>query len=154
MALVEWTSELEIGIGVIDGQHRRIVDYINALHEADKTDNRNLIGVTIEHLIDYTYSHFAFEEALMEEAGYEAISIHKGTHQAFRDRVDSIKQRFVAGEQVGAELADLLQSWLLSHIKSDDTSYAGLVKEKIPRVEAHKEGNWMSNAIKRFFGSS
>jgi hypothetical protein len=35
MPQIPWTSELEIGIGVIDGQYRRIVDYINALDASE-----------------------------------------------------------------------------------------------------------------------
>jgi len=152
MPLIEWTQELEIGIRVIDGQHRRIVDYINDLHEADKTNDRNEVGRVIEDLIDYTYSHFEFEEALMDEAGYDALAIHQGTHQAFRGRVDELKQRFVDGENVAGDLIELLQTWLIRHIMSDDQSYAALVRQKMPRIENQEGGNWIGSAIKKFFG--
>ena len=33
MAYLDWKDELNTGIRVIDGQHRRIVDYINQLHD-------------------------------------------------------------------------------------------------------------------------
>ena len=152
MPLIEWTPELEIGIRVIDGQHHRIVDYINALDEAQKTDNRDQVGRVIEDLIDYTYSHFEFEEALMEEAGYDALSIHQSTHLAFRERVDGLKNRFVAGEDVAGDLIELLQTWLIRHIMSDDQSYAALVRQKMPRIENQEGGNWIGSAIKKFFG--
>ena len=32
--LITWTPDLSVGIDVIDGQHQRIVEYINMLHEA------------------------------------------------------------------------------------------------------------------------
>jgi len=151
MALIEWTPELEIGIQVIDGQHRRIVDYINDLDEAEKTDNRDVIARVFEDLIDYTYSHFEFEEALMEEAGYDALTIHQSTHKAFRSKVDQLKTRFSQGEQVARDLVDLLKTWLLEHIMHDDQSYSSLVKEKMPRIQKQQSGNWISSAIKRFF---
>jgi len=151
MALIEWTAQLEIGIPVIDGQHHRIVDYINDLHVAEQSGDDALTGRVIDDLIDYTYSHFAFEEALMEEAGYDALVIHKNTHQAFRDRVDALKARFQRGESVAGELASLLQTWLIQHIMSDDTSYAGLVKQNMPRIEQQHSGNWLKAAIARFF---
>jgi hemerythrin len=152
MPRIEWTDELCIGIPVIDGQHKRIVDYINELHDAGATAPAATTGRIIDDLIEYTYSHFAFEESLMEEAGYDALPVHSKTHDAFRTRVDAIKARHLAGEDVAAELAELLQTWLIRHILNDDDSYAGLVKQKMPRIEGQQDGSWIGNAIKRFFG--
>lgn len=151
MSLIEWTPELEIGIRVIDGQHHRIVDYINELQRAEQTRDRDRVARVIEDLVDYTYSHFAFEEALMEEAGYDALSIHQGTHQAFRDKLDALKTRFTEGRDITAELIELLRYWLIRHIMSDDKSYAPLVREKLSGIEQRQGGNWLGNALKRFF---
>ena len=151
MALIQWTRDLEIGIPVIDGQHHRIITYINDLDEISAQGDASVTGRVIGDLIDYTYSHFAFEETLMEEAGYDAIAIHRNTHKAFCDRVDQIKARHDAGENVATELAELLQTWLISHIMSDDTSYAPLVKEKMPRIDQYKGGSWLANTLGKFF---
>lgn len=151
MALIEWNHELEIGIQVIDGQHRRIVDYINDLHEAEKSADKDVIDRVFMDLIDYTYSHFAFEESLMDEAGYDALSIHKNTHLAFRERVDALKARHENGEPVAGELTELLQTWLLRHIMNDDTTYAPMVKQKMPRIESQDGGSWLSNKVRSFF---
>ena len=151
MAHIEWTPELEIGIDVIDGQHHRIVDYINELTDIAAGGERTVVGRVISDLIDYTFSHFAFEEALMEEAGYDSLSIHQNTHEAFRRRIADFKQRFEAGEAVAEPLAELLRTWLVSHIMSDDVSYAGLVREKWPGIRSGDGGNWLGKAIKRFF---
>ena len=37
MERIEWTADLNLGIDVIDSQHRNIVDYINQLTEAIET---------------------------------------------------------------------------------------------------------------------
>jgi hemerythrin len=151
MSHIEWTQELEIGIGVIDGQHRRIVDYINTLDDVCQIPDREVVGQVIGDLIDYTYSHFAFEEALMEEAGYEFLSIHQNTHKAFCERIEQLRKRFDDGGDVAEPLAELLRTWLINHIMSDDDSYAALVKEKLPRIEAKNQGTWLGSAVKRFF---
>ena len=67
--LVSWTADLSVGIEAIDDQHRRIVDYINELHEASQNDDRNVVGRIIDDLMEYTVSHVSFEEAMMERAG-------------------------------------------------------------------------------------
>lgn len=152
MSTIEWTADLEIGIPVIDGQHRRIVDYINTLHDLGRHPDRNALDRVIDDLIDYTYSHFAFEEALMEEAGYEFLAIHQRTHGAFRDRVEELRGRFDAKEDIADPLAVLLKTWLIQHIMSDDTSYSALVREKMPRIEGKNQGTWTTRALRRFFG--
>jgi len=150
MPHIEWTEELELGIPVVDGQHHRIVDYINEIY-ALEGDDRATVQRIVDDLIDYTFSHFAFEETLMEEAGYEALAIHKETHLAFRKRVDQLKTRFVAGENIASDLAALLETWLIHHIQNDDTSYAPLVREQMQRLRAQQNGNWLSDTVSRFF---
>ena len=151
MPHIEWSADLEIGISVIDGQHRRIVDYINTLTDIAQQPNREITGAVIDDLIDYTYSHFEFEEALMEEAGYEPVAVHCRTHEAFREQINAFKKRFKAGEEITEDLAELLRTWLISHIVREDKHYAPLVQEKLPGIERKDQGSWLGNTLKRFF---
>ena len=80
MALLQWVPELDTGIAEIDTQHKRIVDYINKLHELRQTHHRERLAEVIAEMVDYTISHFAFEEALMESAGYMFSGPHKKVH--------------------------------------------------------------------------
>jgi hemerythrin len=151
MQRVEWMQEFEIGINVIDTQHKRIVDYINQLVDFDGHAEHDEMAELINALIDYTYSHFAFEEALMEEAGYEFTCVHKRTHQAFTEHVAKLHQRFNQGEDVSAEIGTLLQTWLINHIQDDDQGYAPQVRQQLAVIEKKDSGGWLSNTIKRFF---
>ncbi len=151
MRRVEWKQEYEIGINVIDTQHKRIVDYINQLVDFDGHAGHDEMAELINALIDYTYSHFAFEEALMEEAGYEFLSVHKRTHEAFSERVGDLHQRFKQGNDVSAEIGTLLQTWLINHILDDDQSYVPLVRRQLALIEKKDAGGWLSNTIKRLF---
>jgi hemerythrin len=152
MPQIEWTSDLEIGIAVIDGQHRRIVDYINTLDAIEGDGETRTVARVMDELVDYTYSHFAFEEALMEEAGYAYLSVHQGTHRAFIGRVNELKRRFDNGENVAADVAELLRTWLISHIMSDDNSYAPIVREQMPGIAQKEQGGWLSRTVQKFFG--
>ena len=66
--LLTWTPDLSVGIEIIDNQHKRIVEYINQLHEARIRQDKEAISQVIEELVDYTLSPFSFEESMMEEA--------------------------------------------------------------------------------------
>lgn len=151
MKKLVWTPDLDTGIAVIDRQHERIVDLINAL--ATASHDRGAIGDALGELIDYTMSHFAFEEELMEEAGYHFCAAHKRVHEMFTRRVGEYKLRFDAGENVTDELRAMLARWLFNHIRSDDKAYSEQVKRYLDQFSRHHQGGgWMQRTLNRLFG--
>ena len=152
MAHLVWTDDLNTGIEVIDGQHKRIVEYINQLHDARLKHDKAAIGEVIEATVDYTLSHFGFEETLMEDAGYEFVRPHKKVHELFVKRVADFQLRFRAGEDISEELHNLLARWLFSHIRNDDAGYVSAVKSNMQvLVQEKQEGGWFSRSIGKFF---
>lgn len=151
MQHIEWSSEFELGIGVIDAQHKRIVDYINMLVDYDDHATHDEIAELIDSLIDYTYSHFGFEESLMEEASYEYTNVHKRTHVAFTERIDELHKKFDKGEDVSKEIGSLLQTWLINHIKEDDRGYVSAVKQRLQLIENKDAGGWLMRVFRRYF---
>jgi hemerythrin len=176
---VAWTSDLSTGIDVIDGQHKRILDYINQLGEivrskysglgsqiklTDKFDDnidsildeaifqdRLSVGLVLNALVDYTVSHFAFEESLQEEVGYKFAKPHKAVHDIFIKRVTRYQEMHNAGEDIAKELHSMLSIWLVNHIKKDDMAYVNEVKTNILGIVSDKEKKKDDNWIKRFF---
>ena len=114
MALLVWQDDLNIGIDVIDHQHMRIVEMLNHLHVAQKSLERLAVAEVIDELVDYTMSHFAFEEELMEVAGYPFCAAHKRVHEIFGKRVGEYRLRFQAGEDITDELRTMLSRWLFN----------------------------------------
>lgn len=148
MAMI-WMNDWNTGIDVIDEQHKRIVDYINALENA----NMQTTGRVIQELVDYTESHFAFEESLQVEAGYQFSTPHKATHVAFIKRLNTYQEDYRKGEDVAAKLYAMLATWLIHHIKRDDMAYVTAVQENLQRiVENKKEGGWLKRSLSLFFG--
>ena len=129
METLNWTADLSIGIELIDDQHRRIVDYINELQEASQTNDLDVVGRIIDDLMEYTVSHFSFEEAMMERAGYRFLGPHKKVHELFTRRVTEFRQRFKLREDVASEMQETLIKWLMNHIKNEDRNYAATVRE-------------------------
>jgi len=152
MPYIEWTDSFSTGISVIDAQHKRIIHYINQLTDAQNLQEPELIGEVLLNLIDYTLMHFEFEESLMEDAGYDAISIHKKTHDSFRNKINSYHDRYKAGEDISDELFQVLNIWLVNHIAEDDNSYAPVVRKNIPNINTSDKNDWLKKKIKRFFG--
>lgn len=51
---MEWSEKFNIGIEVIDNQHRQILEYINTLDQIRMSGQRNQIKEVLDDLIDYT----------------------------------------------------------------------------------------------------
>ena len=151
MERFNWSEEYEIGINVIDQQHRRIVDYINTLADMDDNVDQAVLADLINSLIDYTFSHFAFEESLMEEANYDFLEIHKNTHEAFTKKILKFQRQFNNGDDISKELGEMLFTWLIDHILSDDQSYAPLLREEFDVMEKKSNGQWLKNQLKQLF---
>ncbi len=105
-------------------------------------------------LVDYTLTHFAFEEELQERAKYPFLKAHKRVHEIFTKRVAEFQKRAAAGENVAPEVLSMLKIWLVNHIKGDDSDYVECVKKTLglEGVEGKVAGGWLGSALKKFFG--
>ncbi len=157
---IVWDHKLDTGIDVIDAQHKRIVEYINELEIAKQKGDRHLLNDIIEQLIDYTQSHFGFEEEMMAEAGYKFIKPHKKVHELFIKRVSEFTLRSAKGEDIVEELHTMLSKWLINHIANEDRDYAKLVQAMVAKGEGESpaaaaapqaHGGFLSGLLGRFF---
>ena len=139
MAILAWVPELDTGIDEIDRQHRRIVDYINKLYELRESPDREALGDVIGEMVDYTLSHFVFEETLIENAGYMFAGPHKKVHELFTRRVSEMQTRFDAGEDVAAELHGMLSRWLFNHIRNEDHGYVDAAKTYLRMARGNEQ---------------
>ena len=153
MAGMVWTDDLSVGIGVIDSQHMRIVDYINQLHRAHETGEQAMLNRVLDELIDYTQSHFGFEETILEDAGYVFLKAHQRIHALFIRKVSEFQERHRAGEDIAQELNTILVSWLINHIKREDSDYSATVRKHMGHTAETpaKQGSRLSSALRRFF---
>lgn len=124
---MRWDESLEVGINIIDQQHKEIIAYINQLYDLisvpDKRDS-TAINEVLAGLISYTETHFAYEEELLDNLNYPFSSDHKKVHQAFGQRMRDYQERYLTGEDVVEPLLTELQSWLRNHIQTSDQHYA------------------------------
>ncbi len=95
--------------------------------------NSGYTAYTLAELVDYTLTHFEFEERLQEKAGYPHLKAHRRTHAIFIRRIASFRERFQQGADITAELLGMLRTWLASHIRSEDRDYRDVVRDMISR---------------------
>ncbi|WED22959.1 bacteriohemerythrin [Vibrio sp. JC009] len=129
--LFEWDSSYSVGIAEIDRQHQSLMTLANEYHKAQATESaRGAIERVMQGVVDYTKSHFDYEESLMEENGYPDFIPHKEKHKKIVAQVQGFKDRFDRGEDLGEEFSDFLKGWLINHIRGTDQKYSKHLNEK------------------------
>ena len=129
MSYFVWTQEYELGIPVIDEQHKRIVDYINDLHNAIESNNKNQVLAVAEEVVNYTIDHFSYEETLLKKANYILTDPHIMVHNRFKEVANKLHNNVINNQDMSAarKMRSELTIWLMNHIKKEDADYAAQV---------------------------
>jgi len=132
---ITWDSQYETGNADIDLQHKellRIVDELTGA-EADARDSHEAILAVLNHITDFTISHFAMEEDLMREVGYpeapteEMIAQHSEFTSYARMRVLEFRRGGVFSVM---PLQAFLAGWLTIHEFGLDRLLADFIREQ------------------------
>ena len=131
MAFWDWLDEYSVGVGAMDDEHKKLVGYINELHEAMKA-GRSLaaLGPLLTSLNSYAQTHFGNEERLMQRYGYPGLPEQQQAHKRFIEQVHAFEEELAAGRTPIIKIMSFLKDWLSSHIMSLDKQYTDFFKEK------------------------
>lgn len=126
----------EVGIPIIDEQHRGIVTLINSFDFSIQSGQQTEFFLhTIFTMMDgYTKLHFATEEEFFRIAKYNEAEKHKRLHATLIRQSFSIASKSIRLRDPNIYL-QFLKEWWESHIKSVDYLYAADVKEYFARLQ-------------------
>lgn len=124
---MEWSDRLQIGVPLIDEQHKRFF-YLAASLRAEGEEVR--VMRTLALLSDYVRNHFRDEEALMVACHYPEIEGHRRAHQEFRDLLAALLEsaRKMTLDQIADEVRRLVNGWFYRHIMTVDVKYVAHVR--------------------------
>lgn len=122
MSLIDWKDEYALGIDAVDLEHREMIGLINDL---DASMHRHASHGTVVAALGEIYAriamHFALEEKIMRDAGYEDIASHKQDHERLLDSlldiIDSVDDE---GRYDRAGLSGELDAWFSAHFRTHD----------------------------------
>lgn len=117
-----------VGIEQIDREHRQLFEIAGRVYDSlgVATDDgaADAARTATAELIDYTVTHFASEESLMEAAGYPDLENHRKLHRHLLSQARDMEMRAEFGEQyVPVELSHFLYTWLVEHIQANDKKF-------------------------------
>ena len=126
MALIKWDKTLSVNVQEIDSQHQRLIELINQLHSLMMAgQGKDAVGLVLEDLVDYTKTHFSFEEKLFAKFNYEHTKEHILEHKKLAEKVIAFQNDFKAGKAtVTLDVMNFLKDWLTNHIKGTDKKYS------------------------------
>ncbi|MDH5581588.1 MAG: bacteriohemerythrin [Bdellovibrionales bacterium] len=132
MALIPWGPKYEIGIKSIDSQHEKLVGYINQLNDAmSEGKGSEIVELILKNLVEYTETHFVYEEKLFEAHDYSKEKEHRRLHSLLVQDVKDFKTKFENGDsELTEEMMAFLKDWLENHILIEDKKYVTELKSK------------------------
>ena len=117
---IVWKPEYDLGIPIIDEQHRGIVTIINSLHYGTQSKCvKNILPPTIGMLRSYADIHFQTEEHFLETIDYPDAANHRLLHQEYTSKLAGI-EREISIDKDPRQLMGFLKKWWLGHICEED----------------------------------
>lgn len=123
---IKWSDkDYSTGIKSIDDQHKKLIDLINEIYQSIIDYKRHEVTSSVlVKLQDYAQEHFAYEEKLFKQLGYEDSEDHIQKHRDFMNKVADFKQQVTVGGDVTFAVTNFLRTWLRTHIQNEDRHYA------------------------------
>ena len=131
MPFFDWSDTHNVGIAIMDEQHRHLANLINRLGKALKAGQEHgQLMVLFSELVTFAQKHFATEEALMNEHRCADAPRHKGDHRRLIDDLLSLSIN-LDGQSMVLTMRHL-EDWLVRHIEAIDRPLAAeLVKQGV-----------------------
>ena len=126
---VEWKDEYSVGIDSIDQQHKKLLNLINQLQTAvDYSTGEQFEREALDELVDYTKTHFTYEEGLMRDNDYPDFEPHKAQHEKMFEKVREVLAEYEQDQDTAmANAAEYLKDWLINHINGTDKQYSSFL---------------------------
>lgn len=129
-----WRPEFDLGIGVVDEQHRGLVHEMNVLTGLLRSGRSGTLGQVLEFLGGYAVNHFGTEERLMDEHAYPLAAAHRLEHGNFVAAYQRLRDEILSGAHEPGFLLFRAQvfliDWFVSHSTGTDRHLARFLRER------------------------
>ena len=122
MDLIEWKDSYAIGVPAVDAEHRELIELINEVNRRLEAGEQ---GMTVSNFLGEIFArisaHFALEERIMRERGYDQLGPHKADHERLLDIIRDIMDDYEDHNVYDpATLGSRLNDWFSEHFRTHD----------------------------------
>lgn len=121
-ALLEWDPRYSVHVAEIDREHRAWFALINGVHKAVIDGaGKEILRTVLAETTQYTFSHFAHEEELMNEIDYPEREEHILAHRDLSQQAREFTNRLENGQSATIlEYLVFLSEWVKFHTTTID----------------------------------
>ena len=127
--LIVWKLEYNLGIPIVDEQHRGIVSTINSLFFGMQNNHgKDMLAPIIGMIYEYTHIHCNIEEDFLEKYGFPNVQNHRKLHSELTDALAKIGKKSVL-DRDPFEFMGFLKDWWIGHICDKDRIFRDYLYE-------------------------
>jgi hemerythrin len=121
--LIIWKPEYNLGIPIVDEQHRGVVTIINSLYYGMQNKHGEDVLVPVNGMInEYTRIHFETEEKFLEKCKYPELEEHKEFHRELTSKLNMVGKESLRHRDPKGFI-DFLKEWWINHICDKDRAF-------------------------------
>jgi len=123
LPLIAWKPEFDLGIHIVDEQHRGILAIINTLHYEMQREQVDNVLVPVYIIIkEFTHIHFKVEEEFFDKFDYPDKASHCALHAELMGALYRIGEKSLINNDPNHFL-DFLKNWWIHHICVKDREF-------------------------------
>ena len=121
--LIVWQPSFNLGIPIVDEQHKGIVSTINSLCFAIQNKHGNeMLRPVIGMVNEYTRIHFEIEEDFLKKCGYPDLEKHRALHKELTQALSHTSKDSIWNKDP-QEFLTFLKDWWINHICKEDQAF-------------------------------
>jgi hemerythrin len=116
---------LNVGVRILDRDHRQMAEVIHELKAATQPDrDQSLTGLLLHKLALFTRNHFAIEEEMMQTTRYPGMAVHRLNHRYLMSKLGALIAHHDRRDlPLASSSLSFLHEWHIGHVHSDDLHY-------------------------------
>lgn len=128
---IAWEERFNIGVDVIDKEHKKLFKIINKLFSFEEEDTKSqwVCQEGIKYFKEHAVRHFADEESYMTSIDYSELDIHRRIHDDFRKKTLPALERELINSHYSVESVNhflgVCVGWLIGHTLTEDHAIIG-----------------------------
>jgi hemerythrin len=125
MKYLEWCGLFEIGIEIIDEQHKKLFNIANDFIDIVSREqvDKDVAFQTLNSLTRYAQSHFRVEEDAASKNGFPVEKLENLTdiHEKLIQEIFDLHTRLSKADQLNInEIKQFIDDWLIMHVLVED----------------------------------
>lgn len=121
-----WNDRYNIGVNIIDKEHKKLFRILNKLFEFGQQETKRpwVCQETVKYFKEHAVRHFQDEEEYMASIGYAGLQTHIRIHKDFRDTTIPALQKELEQTEYSEESVNhflgVCAGWLIGHTLIED----------------------------------